>query len=373
MNCLYGWIQTSRGIMTETSSVNYSSLNHTLLGIKVPSVTNGFNFFEHFLETIDIPVYSSCLKNIAIRRACEHISKVSLFKANFESCFDTQPPFLFGGSILTGSFSEGLFLYTPDNPPDMDFMCLLEGITFTRQDQENGSLVLREDTPFVYALIKGVKIRKLWSQFLDDTDRTRLSSRKLKDKLKENYQRRGQFFRRSKGEHHDDIGYGAAMTIHKTPGLPSFPKIHDFAQKYLIQPLIKEFGDMVVDLEFSTKLDDAILWYHLVNCSDIVLSISCEGWPSCAREWVTRERIWPDERLVEGITQCGFHIVPKSSPDGDFRLSFSQAETMLVKALNPLQHKVMRAFKAVVKYHENSWTPSMKGIICSYHLKTVAF
>ena len=359
--------------MTETSSVNYSSLNHTLLAIKVPSVANGFDFFEHFLKTIEIPADSAGLKNAAIRTVCKIVSEISLFKTDFKSIFDPLPPFQFGGSMLRGSFSEGLILYTPINPPHMDYMCVLKGISFTQQDQENGSLVLREDTPFVYALIKGEKERKLWSQFLDDTYGSRLSSRKLKDKLQENYQRSGKFFRTSKPESHDVVGEGAAMTIHKTPNLPSFQKVDDFTQEILIEPLMKEFGDIVADLEFSTRLRDAAFWYHLVNCSDIVLSISCEGWPSCAREWITRERIWPDAQLVEKITQCGFHIVPKSSPDGDFRLSFSQTETMLVKALSPLQHKVMRAFKAVVKYHENSWTPSMQGIICSYHLKTVAF
>ena len=360
--------------MTEASSVNYSSLNHTLLAIKVPSVTNCFDVFEHFLETIDTSVDSAGLKNTAKRRACEHISKISFFKENFERYFDPWPPFQFGGSMLSGSFSEGLFLYTPLSPPDMDYMCALKGISFTQQDQENGSLMLREDTPFVYALIKGEKEQKLWSQFLDDTDRSRLSSRKLKDRLRENYQRSGKFFHRSKGEHHDEVGEGAAMTIHKIPGLPSFTKVYEFTQKFLTRPLVKEFGDIVVDLEFSTKLHDAALWYHFVNCSDVVLSILCEGWPSCATEWITRKRIWPHAQLVKDITQRGFHIVPKSSPDGDFRLSFSRAETILVKALNPLQHKVMRAFKAVVKYHDKkSLTPSTKGIMSSYHLKTVAF
>ena len=289
MNCLSGWIPTIGGIMTEASIVNYSSLNNTLLAIKVPSVTNGFDFLQHFFQTIDMPVDSAGLKNTEIRKACKYVSKFSLFKANFKSCFDTQPPFQFCDSMLTGSFSEGLFLYTPLCPPDIDFMCVLEGISFTQQDQENGSLVLREDTPFVYALIKGEKERKLWSQFLDDTDKSRLSSRKLKDRLQENYQRRGNFSLLSTGERHDEVGEGAAMTIHKTHDLPSFQKVNNFTKKYLTQPMIEEFGDMVVDTEFSIRLRDAAFWCHLVNCSDIVLSVSCEGWPSCAMEWITRK------------------------------------------------------------------------------------
>jgi hypothetical protein len=76
---------------------------------------------------------------------------------------------------------------------------------------------------------------------------------------------------------------------------------------------------------------------------------------------------------VEKITKSGFHIVPKSSPDGEFRLSFSCAETMLIQTLSPLQHKVLRASKAVVKYHQNTWGQNLKEIISSYHLKTIAF
>ena len=76
---------------------------------------------------------------------------------------------------------------------------------------------------------------------------------------------------------------------------------------------------------------------------------------------------------MEKITQSGFHLVPKSSAAGDFRLSFSCAETRLIRTLSPLQHKVIRAFKAVVKYHQNIWNPPVKEIISSYYLKTIAF
>ena len=39
-----------------------------------------------------------CLKNFNI-------------EGNIESCFDTKPPFQLGETILTGSFSEGLFSF----------------------------------------------------------------------------------------------------------------------------------------------------------------------------------------------------------------------------------------------------------------------
>ena len=65
--------------------------------------------------------------------------------------------------------------------------------------------------------------------------------------------------------------------------------------------------------------------------------------------------------------------MPKSSPDGDFRLSFSCAETMLLKTLFPLQHKVLIAFKTLFKKNKNVWNATGERIISSYHLKTIAF
>jgi hypothetical protein len=103
------------------------------------------------------------------------------------------------------------------------------------------------------------------------------------------------------------------------------------------------------------------------------LALSCDGWPLSAQEWITRERAWPDEELVNKIAQGGFHIVPKSSPEGDFRLSFSFAETTLIKHWSTLQHKTMRCFKAVIKCHQNTWSSNIKEIISTYHLKTIAF
>ena len=101
--------------------------------------------------------------------------------------------------------------------------------------------------------------------------------------------------------------------------------------------------------------------------------MSCDGWPLSAKEWITRKRTWSDEELVNKIAQGGFHIVPKSSSEGDFRLSFSFAETTLIKHWSPLQHKIMRSFKAVVKCHQSIWSSNVKEVISTYHLKTIAF
>ena len=76
---------------------------------------------------------------------------------------------------------------------------------------------------------------------------------------------------------------------------------------------------------------------------------------------------------MKEIAQNGFQIVPKASCHRDFRLSFSFAESTLIESLTILHRRVIRAFKAVVKYHQNSWSPNLRELLTSYHLKTIAF
>ena len=160
------------------------------------------------------------------------------------------------------------------------------------------------------------------------------------------------------------------MTIQKPkPSVCSFESFIDILEKVLRQPVWEPlYGgkSLIPNIRYS-------LLYKLVPSTDIVLSIFCEGWSSCAREWITRDRLWPNIKLVNEIAQSGFHIVPKTSSQGDFWLSFSIAESTLVKSLTHLQHRAIRAFKAVVKYHQRNWSPDLSEILSSYHLKTIAF
>ena len=48
-----------------------------------------------------------------------------------------------------------------------------------------------------------------------------------------------------------------------------------------------------------------------------------------------------DAGIVDKVIKDGFHIVCKSSVEGTFRLSFSNAETLLVGNLADLQHTVL--------------------------------
>ena len=335
--------------MSESSNDDYSTLKENLLKMRLP-VTGVRTFSEmlakNFLNDFPLPwnrIFECILPGE------EHLRDLGV---NFESCFDKEPPFQLCESILTGSYSEGLFLYF-NNQPDMDFLCVLKNITFTQDDQERGILSCREDTPYANAFITNKETAKLWNEFFHDAE-NRLSSMKLKKRLQENYQKSDGsiIFKQFGKEKLEKVTEGAAVTVSKTKSAP-----------------IRSFDDI-------SRLEDCFFLGKIMKIplsNDIVLSIFCEGWPLCAREWIKRERFWPDTNLVENIAQCGFHIVPKSSPDGDFRLSFSCAETKLIKTLLPLQHKVMRAFKAVVKFDQDSWSPILEGILSSYHLKTVAF
>ena len=270
--------------------------------------------------------------------------------------FNTNPPFQLDEALLSGSWSEGLTMHQVLNTSelsDMDFMCILKNISFSAEDQACGNLEVKEHTPFVNAYITNPELLKMWEKFLEDpnevTTRRQLSARKLKAMLHKNYKKRGMFL-------HGDSE--KCKTIGDGPSLELKGELPKFNSEDIFQ-------------DTSHLLD--IIRYKIVASNDIILTIRCDGWPHCAWEWLLRDRLWPDKNLVQRICQEGFHIVPKSSPEGNFRLSFSNVETTLIENLTPLQHKVIRAFKAVIKYHQSNWSPNIKDIICTYHLKTIAF
>ncbi len=103
---------------------------------------------------------------------------------------------------------------------------------------------------------------------------------------------------------------------------------------------------------------------------DFVHALSCLGWPELASGWVSRNRQWPSENVVDTITSSGFNLVPKMSPGGnadlDWRISFSKAELILAEHMNETQKNCYRLFKSIVSHkcqHPKT--------LASYHLKTV--
>jgi hypothetical protein len=366
--------------MAQASSVDYRILELKLLHIRIPAVGArtaadfGVKNFEKLLAEEIAWVFPELdIKKETIENIFEH----HFVEQDHQSSFDTQPPFQLSETILTGSLSEGIYLPFIE-PPDWDFMCVLKNIMFSKKDQEDGCLSLRDDTPFVYAFVTNKETQYLWREFYDDAAKKegvyRLSSRKLKQKLHENYQKSGRtIFPFLDNEQLQEVTEGAALTVRASKASCSLVYYAlVLTKKIFYQPIAELLDTETLEFLHSAFNSDTFFNRKLFS-SDIVLSIFCEGWPSCANEWIIRKRLWPDIHSVNKITQGGFHIVPKSSPDGDFRLSFSCAEKMLIKTLIPLQHKVMTAFKAVVKYYQKTWSSNLKEIISSYHLKTIAF
>ena len=66
---------------------------------------------------------------------------------------------------------------------------------------------------------------------------------------------------------------------------------------------------------------------------DLCWCLGLDGWPQAAESWPTRTRRsgWPSERLIQEVTQKGFHMVPTprrnvENAEFEWRYSFSVAE-----------------------------------------------
>ena len=82
---------------------------------------------------------------------------------------------------------------------------------------------------------------------------------------------------------------------------------------------------------------------------DYVPCIQLMFWPSVAVDWKTRDRMWPEQSVIEEIVSKGAHLVGKAfcHDTMDWRLSFSVAEVDLASRWSPAQHFVYFVFKAL--------------------------
>jgi hypothetical protein len=380
------FIQQFRIGMAEVESAHDSlkCLKETILRVRTRTPAVGEEsiqelWIKNIWSRLDITNNSEATTQylyVIIREFVNFFSRCG-FQRNVAKYFDNQGPFQLEQSIISGSWSEGLCVFFKSSAqiarPDVDFMCVLKNIKFTANDQICGNLTVRDDTPFINAYITDEISAKLWKDFLHDScdhhspNKHQLSSFKLKEKLRQNYSSVGNFF-------HSISDPLSQHYVHSEPGSAAFTVVNTSVPHTDFMSNLDEFCRSRSDfLQREIVKNLANLIYKFLPSSDIVLALSCDGWPLSAKEWFTRERIWPDKDLVKKITEDGFHIVPKCSPEGDFRLSFSSAETTLINHWSPLQLKVMRSFKAVVKFHQKTWSPNMKEIISTYHLKTIAF
>ena len=112
----------------------------------------------------------------------------------------------------------------------------------------------------------------------------------------------------------------------------------------------------------------------VVPSSDLVMCLSYPHWPKPAEEWLHRPRPsgWPPRDLIDRIAAGGCHFVPvahanSTSPDIEWRYSFSKAEVLLANSLSDFQKHVFILFKILVMHAIGKTT------LKSYYLKNVFF
>lgn len=334
-----------------TKEHDYNYLNTTIM--KVPRLATGVTSFPDMAKTyFERHVLNEDSVPQLVKPFAEFIfSKLSI-QEKLNNYFDAEPPFQLDVSILSGSWSEGLVVFDPGtlDPPDVDFMCVLKNINFTQMDQMCGDLSLNENSPFVNVYLSDINILNLWQSYLVEPSSNvlqgqicQLSATKLKERLYENYSNRDKFFL---------VTSEQCEPVTDSPALKLSRRSFDALQASFWQSVFESILEKI--------------W----RCCELVLAINCDGWPHNALEWIYRERKWPPDEIIEKVSKAGFHVVAKSSHEGNFRLSFSRAEGILIENLNKVQQKVIRAFKAVIKY---LLPCNSEETLCSYHLKTIAF
>ncbi|XP_052082762.1 uncharacterized protein LOC127720287 [Mytilus californianus] len=111
---------------------------------------------------------------------------------------------------------------------------------------------------------------------------------------------------------------------------------------------------------------------------DITLALQCNQWISPVQTWVTRSRTtWPSPDLISKITSCGVLFVPVGFKGSiheniQWRISFSVAEKCLIFSFSHTQLLCYALLKIVFKEIMDK-QEELKGLLCSYFLKTLLF
>lgn len=131
---------------------------------------------------------------------------------------------------------------------------------------------------------------------------------------------------------------------------------------------------------------------HLFLTEDVSMSVPCKEWPSCAKEWPTRDRPsgWPSQELIKKVTQDGCHVVPKFDaseksslvpstskmsegaassaviPKTQWRYSFSLAEKTLMTSITEEQKMCYLIFKYLFSRYIK-----LESVITTYTPKTL--
>jgi len=123
---------------------------------------------------------------------------------------------------------------------------------------------------------------------------------------------------------------------------------------------------------------------QLAKSQDLVTCVRCLSWPSQAADWLTRHRSygWPDSATVDRVVNNGCDVVGvphrqcrehELASKLQWRLSFSQAEIVLLNSWMPVQQIVYHMLRVLVKTERlTDVTDGTETNVCSnYHFKTL--
>jgi len=115
-----------------------------------------------------------------------------------------------------------------------------------------------------------------------------------------------------------------------------------------------------------------------------VLCLRCLWWPSQAADWPTRHRNygWPDSANLDRVVSNGCDVVGvahrqcrqhKWMGKGQWRLSFSRAEIVLINSWMPVQQIVYHMLRYFMKTERitDCADNSGAGTLSNYHIKTL--
>ncbi|VDI19978.1 Hypothetical predicted protein [Mytilus galloprovincialis] len=111
---------------------------------------------------------------------------------------------------------------------------------------------------------------------------------------------------------------------------------------------------------------------------DLALCFKCDKWISQAAPWINRPRSsWLKPEIISKITMSGVLFVPIGSKgsiyeDLEWRISFSVAEKQLIFSFNHTQLLCYALLKIVLKEIVEG-DEDLKGLLCSYYIKTLMF
>ncbi|KAK3101093.1 hypothetical protein FSP39_000876 [Pinctada imbricata] len=145
--------------------------------------------------------------------------------------------------------------------------------------------------------------------------------------------------------------------------------------------LLEHLQAILKIMKISSTVHGPCLSLELENQqeNDLAIAIKQDAWPAIARGCIHRlaERRWPSNDILLEILKNGCLYVPVGFPFSplvsiQWRMSFSIAENFLVRSMNQTQFLTYALLKMTLKEVIDT-DRNIKGLLCSYFLKTAVF